>query len=111
MAEHSGNGNQHGWSKEYAETLSWYLGAAYVADSVGLLNPNKAAKLSSFEAEVGTKTWQEHARQWLNVEDEFIKSVYALCRKCGRTELQSLGFILRGLGCESAEERLQEVFE
>ncbi len=109
MAEASENGPRHGSSKEYQETLSWYLAAAYVADTVGLLNPLKAAKLSSFEAEVGTKTWQEHARQWLNVDDEFIKSVYALCRERGRTELQSVGFILRGLGCESTEERVQEV--
>lgn len=97
------------WSKEDEEKLFWLLAVAYMADVVGLLDETKAAKLSSFEAAAGTHTWQEHVRETLEVDDNFLKRVYALCRK-RKSEVQSLGFILRGLGCPCTDERLRELF-
>ena len=97
-----------GWSKEDEENLFWCLAAAYLMDAVGLLDEDKAAKLASFEAAAGQQTWQEQVRNSLEVDDDFVRRVYALCRK-SKDEAQSLGFILRGLGCPCAEERLREL--
>jgi hypothetical protein len=97
-----------GGSKENEEKLFWCLAAAYLRDAVGPLDEDKAAKLASFEAAAGQQTWQEQVRNSLDVEDDFVKRVYALCRK-RKDEAQSLGFILRGLGCPCAEERLSEL--
>lgn len=98
-----------GWSKADEEKLFWFLATAYVADTVGLLDEDKAAKLASFEAAAGQQTWQEHVRSSLDVDDDFVKRVYALCRK-RKNEPQSIGFILRGLGCLCVDDRLREVF-
>jgi hypothetical protein len=96
------------WSKEDQEKLFWLLAAAYLVDAVGLLDEDKAAKLASFEAAAGRQAWQEHVRDSLEVDDDFVRRVYALCRK-RKDEAQSLGFILRGLGCPCADERLREL--
>jgi hypothetical protein len=97
-----------GWSKEDQQKLFWCLAAAYLMDTVGLLDEDKAAKLASFETTAGQQTWQDQVRISLDVDDGFVKRVYALCRK-RNGEIQSLGFILRGLGCPCAEERLREL--
>lgn len=94
---------------DFEHNLFWFLAAAYVADVVGLLSPDKAAKLSSFEAAAGTATWQEHVRESFDLDDEFVRRVYTLCRERGKDEAQALGFILRGFGCPCADERLVEV--
>lgn len=99
---------KQGWSKKDQEKLFWFLAAAYLMDTVGLLDKDKAAKLASFEAADGQQTWQEHVRSSLHVDDDFVKRVYALCRK-RQDEAQSLDFILRGLGCPCVEERLGEL--
>jgi hypothetical protein len=96
-----------GWSAEDRDKLFWLLAAAYVLDAVGLLDPHKAAKLSSFEATIGT-TWQESVRQELDVEEDFVRSIYEICQT-GRTKVQALGFILRGLGCPNVDEQLQNL--
>jgi hypothetical protein len=97
-----------GWSKEDEENLFWFLAAAYLMDAVGLLDEDKAVKLASFEAVAGQQTWQEQVRNSLDVDDDFVKRVYGLFRK-RKDEAQSLGFLLRGLGCPCAEERLREL--
>ena len=42
-----------GWSKEDEANLFWFLATAYLADCMGLLDEEKAAKLASFEAAAG----------------------------------------------------------
>ncbi len=97
-----------GWSKKEEEKLFWFLATSYVADVVGLLSGDKAAKLASFEAAAGQQTWQEHVQESWDVDDNFVKKVYALCRK-RKDEAPSLLFILRGLGCPEPVERLKEL--
>lgn len=99
------------WSKADEQKLFWFLAAAYLADMAGLLDADKAAKLTSFEASAGTQTWQEHVRDALGINDYFVACVYAHCRKLGKDEAQSLGFILSGLGCPCTSERLKELFD
>jgi hypothetical protein len=95
-----------GWSGEDKDKLFWYLATAYLLDTVGLLDQDKAAKLATFEAEIGM-TWQASVRRDLGVSDDFVKRVYALCRKT-RDEAQAVGFVLRGMGCPCAEEALRD---
>ena len=97
------------WSNTDEQKLLWYLATAYVADVLGVLDPVKAAKLASFEAAAGTQTWQEHVREALDVDDAFVRRVVEACRARGKDETQSIGFLLRGLGCPDAEERMREV--
>jgi hypothetical protein len=70
-----------GWSKEDEERRFWCLAAAYLRDAVGPPDEDRAARLASFEAAAGQHTWQEQVRNSLDVEDDFVKRVYALCRK------------------------------
>jgi hypothetical protein len=95
-----------GWSDEDKEKLFWYLATAYLLDRVGLLDQDKAAKLATFEAEIGV-TWQASVRRDLDVSDDFVKRVHTLCRKT-RDEAQAVGFLLRGMGCPCAEEALRD---
>ena len=95
-----------GWSDEDEEKLYWCLATAYLLDTVGLLDQDKAAKLATFEAEIGV-TWQASVRRDLDVSDDFVKRVHTLCRKT-RDEAQAVGFLLRGMGCPCAEEALRD---
>ncbi len=94
--------------EDFETNLFWFLATAYIADVIGLLDPAKAAKLSSLEALAGTLTWQEHVEQSLDLNREFVEKIYALCRQ-KKNEAQSIGFILRGLGCPCADERMAEL--
>ena len=95
---------------EFEHNLFWFMATAYVADAVGLVDRRKAAKLASLESLGGDgRTWQVHVRSSLDIDDAFVRKVFALCAK-RKSEVQTLGFILRGLGCPCTEERLEELF-
>lgn len=94
---------------DFGEKLFWFLAAAYLADSVGLASQNIKLKLAQLVKEYGVgESWQEQVEKSLELDTEFVRSVYNLCQAKGRTETQSLGFILRGLGCPEPDERLGE---
>ena len=97
-------------NEDFEQNLFWFMAAAYIGDTIGLLDERKAAKMSSLESLAGGATWQEQTRKSLEINDSFVKKVYALCTKQGKSEVQAIGFILRGLGCPNTEERLREVF-
>ena len=87
----------------------WFMTTAYVLSAIGLLDQEKEQKLDSLD-EYGAGNWKECARGSLGVDAKFIRSVYALCSEY-RDRQQSIGFILRGLGCPCVEERLAEFSE
>lgn len=97
------------WSKAEKEEFFWILAAAYLMDTVGLLDKDKAAKLASLEAQAGPESWQEQVRSSLEMDDDFVKQIVALFEKREKDKVQSLVFILRGLGCPCAEQRLMEL--
>lgn len=76
---------------------------------VSKLDPDKAAKLASFEAAAGPRTWQESVSASFGVDGGCVKGVYGLCRECGRDEAQSIAFILNGFGYPRTEDVLRDL--
>jgi hypothetical protein len=71
-----------------------------------LLAEGKEERLDTIEA-YGWGNWREYVRNALEVDEGFIRSVYALCTEF-KSRQKAIGFILRGLGCPSVEERIAE---
>ena len=92
-----------------AEKLFWFLTTAYILRAVGLLRPDKEEKIDLLTASSGTD-WREEVRSHLDINDTYIRSLYAVGTEF-KTKMQSVRFILRGLGCPSTEERLSEFHE
>jgi hypothetical protein len=82
---------------------------AYILDVMDLLRPDAAAKLSSLESLVGKETWQERVRQSFCIDDEFVRGVYAQCRRAGRDDPQCVAFLLSGMGCPCTQERVADL--
>ena len=91
------------------EKLFWFLATAYILRAVGLLRPDKHEKLASLTAH-WTSDWGAHIRMQLDINDTFIRNVYGNCTEF-KSPFQSVAFILRGLGCPSAEARMAEFNE
>lgn len=102
------------WSKDDEEKLFWYLVAAYIADVLGILDKKKRAKLSHLAERSGEEaTWQEQVEGELSITPAFIRALFDLSTGYtggSKSKNWALGFILQGLGCPDAEQRLTEVF-
>lgn len=85
----------------------WFLVVAYVLHSVNLLSESLETRLDSLQA-VTYPDWKKQIKKTLGVGPQFIRSVYALCSE-HKSRMQSLGFVLRGLGCPHPQSRLVEV--
>ena len=91
------------------DKLFWFFATAYILHATGLLAEGKEERLDSIEA-YGWGNWRDYVKQALEVDVGFIRSVYALCTEF-KSRQKAIGFILRGLGCPSVNERLAEHLE
>ena len=89
-----------------AEKLFWFFATAYVLRANGILAEGKEAILDSLDV-YGWGNWRDHVKNQLEVDEGFIKSIYALCTEY-KTRNQAVAFILRGFGCLNTEERMAE---
>ena len=88
------------------DQLFWFFVTAYVLHATGLLAKEKEERLDLIEA-YGWGNWREYVKQVLEVDEGFIRSVYAFCTEF-KSRQKAIGFILRGFGCPSVEERIAE---
>ncbi len=91
------------------EKLFWYIATAYVGWAVGRLDKSKEAKLDQLCGEYAIDDWKHTVEESLGIDATFVRSVYALCSE-RKPKAAAIGFILRGLGCSAADERIAEVF-
>lgn len=81
--------------------------AAYVFEATGYMPSDEMARFEEW-AGVGSPDWRESLEQIYGINPTFVRSVYALGSE--RWEpLDSIRFILRGLGCPNSEECLREI--
>ncbi len=94
------------------DQFRWMQGtfaAAYVLDTVGMLNPATKARLDSLEFP-GVARWDQAVEQDFGINRTFVRSVYALCTEI-KGPVDGVVFVLQGIGCPDVEERLTELLE
>lgn len=87
--------------------LLGYLTAAYVLNAAGLLDPRKRERLDSLTFP-GVEQWDVVVERSYEINMAFVRQVFTQCRKL-KSEMDSVLFILRGLGCPDCNTRLKEV--
>jgi DNA-binding XRE family transcriptional regulator len=90
------------------EKLLGCFTAAYVLDAVGLLYPPTKAKLDSLRYP-GCLAWDATVEEGYGITRPFVRGVYKLCSEF-KDPIDSVQFILRGLGCPGYVDRLRELF-
>ncbi len=93
-----------------AEQFQWMRGAfaaAYVLDTVGMLNPNAKATLNSLQFP-GVARWDLAVEQDFGINRTFVRSVYSLCTEL-KEPVDGVVFILQGIGSPNVADRLAEL--
>jgi hypothetical protein len=84
--------------------IYWLCVAAYIVRAIGKLTPQNEADLDR----ITENQWRSMVERELEVDADFIKSVYDCCTDRMESN-RALLFILRGFGCPTPAERLREV--
>ena len=95
--------------ESFVEKLRWYFVGAFVLDALGMLDQAKKLKLTHLSEQHGQGgKWQRVVEEEFGIDHKFVIGVHKLCVK-HMTKEESLCFLMRGLGCLSAEARMREL--
>lgn len=91
---------------EHATTILGTFTTAYVLDIAGILDPAAEQWLDTIPLTKGS-TWRESVEDFYGINSTFVRTIYAHCTEI-RDKAFAIRFILCGLGCPDAQERLRE---